>query len=161
MPANRPVIVLITGMSGVGKSSTLDELARRGWHTIDTDRGPWQVPGPDGDMIWHKPRIATLLASVTPGDRLALAATVRNQGVFRHQFAATVLLTAPLDVMLNRVSTRTSNPFGSTDAERQTIAQDTEHIVPLLRPTADLELDTATRSVAEVTDCIEAFLRSR
>lgn len=28
-------------MSGVGKSTALAELARRGYATVDTDEGPW------------------------------------------------------------------------------------------------------------------------
>ena len=31
--------VLVTGMSGAGKSSLLDELAARGHRTVDTDYG--------------------------------------------------------------------------------------------------------------------------
>lgn len=37
--------ILITGMSGVGKSTLLDELARRGRTTVDTDYDGWQLPG--------------------------------------------------------------------------------------------------------------------
>ena len=29
--------VLVTGMSGTGKSTVLGELARRGWHAVDAD----------------------------------------------------------------------------------------------------------------------------
>jgi dephospho-CoA kinase len=34
--------VLVTGMSGTGKSTVLDELRRRGYHTVDTDYGDWE-----------------------------------------------------------------------------------------------------------------------
>ena len=33
--------ILITGMSGNGKTSVLDELARRGYCTVETDVGGW------------------------------------------------------------------------------------------------------------------------
>lgn len=35
------VRLLITGMSGVGKSSVLEQLGERGYPVIDTDYGPW------------------------------------------------------------------------------------------------------------------------
>ena len=44
--------VLITGMSGTGKSSLLDELAARGYRTVDTDYGGYfQVIG--GESLWR------------------------------------------------------------------------------------------------------------
>ncbi|GAA4913936.1 hypothetical protein GCM10023223_36530 [Stackebrandtia albiflava] len=41
--------VLITGMSGVGKSTVLRELAGRGLHTVDTDYDGWCGPA-DGTL---------------------------------------------------------------------------------------------------------------
>ena len=35
--------ILVTGMSGTGKSSALAELARRGFRTVDTDEPGWTV----------------------------------------------------------------------------------------------------------------------
>ena len=38
----RPVeVVLVTGMSGAGKSMALAELAQRGHQVVDTDDGDW------------------------------------------------------------------------------------------------------------------------
>jgi adenylate kinase len=37
------VRVLVTGMSGVGKTTVLDELRRRGHFAVDTDYGGWQL----------------------------------------------------------------------------------------------------------------------
>ena len=34
-------VVLVTGMSGTGKSTALVELARRGHRVVDTDYGGW------------------------------------------------------------------------------------------------------------------------
>jgi predicted ATPase len=56
-------VVLLTGMSGTGKSTVLAELARRGHRTVDTDEEEWseQVPLPDGggfEQLWREERIA-------------------------------------------------------------------------------------------------------
>lgn len=144
-------------MSGTGKSSALAALAACGWKTIDTDSGPWQIPDDDGDLIWDEPRIARLLDE-TSGP-LALAGTVRNQGRFRDRFDAVVLLTAPLEVMLHRVATRTTNPYGHTQEDQNAIRTNTAEIEPLLRASADLVLDTSTLDPTAVVDRIEAFLR--
>jgi len=42
--------VLITGMSGTGKSSALAELARRGHSVVDTDEEGWiiELETPEG-----------------------------------------------------------------------------------------------------------------
>ncbi|MGN6033731.1 MAG: AAA family ATPase [Thermomicrobiales bacterium] len=156
-----PTIILITGMSGTGKSSTLDALSGRGWQVIDTDDDGWTVSGPDGDPIWDECRIGDALDAVPPFGQLALAGTVPNQGVFRSRFTAVVLLTAPLETMLHRVATRTTNPFGSTHDQRAKIVADTAWVLPLLRASADLELDTSRHSIAEVADRIEAFVNAR
>lgn len=52
--------VLVTGMSGVGKSTALAELARRGFDTVDTDYGHW-IHVVDGEPLWREPLIDELL----------------------------------------------------------------------------------------------------
>lgn len=54
--------VLITGMSGVGKTSLLHELAARGYRTVDTDYGDYYETV-DGEMLWRENRIDALLSS--------------------------------------------------------------------------------------------------
>ena len=46
--------ILVTGMSGTGKSTVLAELARRGFETVDTDDGDW-ITTVDGEPLWREP----------------------------------------------------------------------------------------------------------
>lgn len=143
--------VLITGMSGAGKTTVLDELARRGFPTVDTDYDGWELPG----ALWDVPRMTELLAR---HHTVAVSGTVRNQGDFYDRFEHVVLLSAPLDVLLARVAIRTNNPYGRTAAQRAEIAGYVETVEPLLRRSASVELD-GRRPVTELADEIEVLLR--
>ena len=151
-------MVLITGMSGTGKSAALAELARRGHRIVDTDYGGWieEVRLPDGSVepLWNEDRIDALLSRHSDG-ALFVVGTVANQGKFYPRFDAVVLLSAPLDVILERVASR-ENPFGRTEAEREKIADDLAAYEPLLRAGATVEIDTR-RPLAEVVDELESI----
>jgi AAA domain-containing protein len=148
-------------MSGTGKSTVLDELARRGHAVVDTDVGGWivDIAQSDGstEPMWDEPRIAALLDE--HADRtLFLAGCVANQGRFYHRFHAVVLLSAPEDVMLQRLATRATNDFGKSDAERRAILGDLRAVEPLLRAGATVEIDTRV-PVGEVADRLDALAR--
>ncbi|BBY62149.1 shikimate kinase [Mycolicibacterium helvum] len=147
----RPAAVLVTGMSGVGKSTALDELARRGYTTVDTDDGPW-IQSVDGEPLWREPMIEELLQRPR-ATALFVQGTVANQGRFYHRFDAVVLLTAPLDVVLDRLEQRTNNPFGKQPDERARILSDIATVEPLLRQSATHVIDT-TRRLPEVVDLL-------
>lgn len=142
--------ILITGMSGAGKSTVLDELARRGVATVDTDYGDYTID----DRLWDVEAMDALLAS--HGD-LVVSGTVENQGDFYDRFTAVVLLSAPLEVLLERVRSRTSNAYGSTREQQDDIRRYAAHVEPLLRRGATLELDSR-RPVAELADEILALM---
>jgi hypothetical protein len=63
---------------------------------------------------------------------LFIAGCVANQSVLYHRFDAVVLLSAPVDVLLERVTDR-ANPFGSSAEDRAKIASDLATSEPLLR----------------------------
>jgi dephospho-CoA kinase len=44
--------VLLTGMSGTGKSSVIAELKRRGFAAIDMDEPGWSVRDAEGHQLW-------------------------------------------------------------------------------------------------------------
>lgn len=137
-------------MSGAGKSTVLRELARRGHQTIDTDYDGWTLP----DGRWDETRMAALLAA---RDEVVVSGTVENQGVFYHRFDHIVLLSAPLAVLLERVTTRSNNPYGRTAAHRAEIERYVDEVGPLLRRGATVELDSR-RPVDELTDIVEHLL---
>lgn len=147
----RHAVVLVTGMSGVGKSTALAELARRGYATVDTDDGPF-IELIEGEPLWREPLIEGLLNR--PRERpLFVQGTVANQGRFYDRFDAVVLLTAPTVVVLDRIARRTNNPFGKIDEERSRILADIAEVEPLLRQSATHEIDTA-RPLSEVVDVL-------
>jgi shikimate kinase len=145
--------ILITGMSGSGKSTVLAELTTRGFRTVDTDYGEW-IDESGGERLWRVDRIDALLAESSDGP-LFVAGTVANQGRFYPRFAEIVLLSAPMPVLLDRIATRTNNPFGRTAAQRARIIADTEAIEPLLRARATVEIDTR----APLTEVVDRLAR--
>jgi shikimate kinase len=146
--------VLITGMSGTGKSTVLVELSARGHPTVDTDYGDYyeQV---DGEPLWRADRIEALLRA-TPADSgqvLFVQGTTRNQGAFYPWFDHIVLLSAPVEVLIERLTTRTTNPYGKDPAELAETLRYVETVEPLLRASATLEVVT-TIPVRQVADAI-------
>jgi len=150
--------ILITGMSGTGTSTALIGLGALGWRIVDTDYGDWKVPGPDGDLIWDEGRIDRLLSANAPQQKLAVSGCVANQGRFYDRFDAVILLTAPIEVMLDRVIRRTTNDYGKTPAQRAEIRANTELVEPLLRARADLVIDTSQADEDETVARIVSYV---
>lgn len=154
--------VLVTGMSGTGKSTVLGELRRRGHRVVDTDYGAWSedVTAPDGssvEQLWREERMSALLAEDV-AESLFVSGCVSNQGKFYDRFDAVVLLSVPVDVLLERIATRPTNPFGKDPAERERILEDLHKVEPLLRATATAEINTV-RSLHDVVDAVEALVQ--
>ena len=153
-PAGRAV-VLVTGMSGTGKSTVLGELAMRGHRVLDTDEPGWilHIRTRDGiEPVWAIDRIEMTLDEHRSG-WLFLAGCVANQGLLYERFDSVVLLSAPVDILLARVRSR-GNPFGSTAEDRAKILQDLTSFEPVLRAGADHEIVT-TIPVSAVVAAVE------
>jgi len=130
-------------MSGTGKSTVLAELARRGFQSVDTDGPPWTAwSDEDGGYVWREDLISELLAR-DDGPTVYVSGTVSNQGRFYPRFDAVVLLSAPADVLLRRLESRTTNDYGKTAEERALILRQIAEVEPLLRATCTHELDAA------------------
>ncbi len=158
--------VLVTGMSGTGKSSALAELGRLGYRVVDTDDPGWREYREDvesadelhrGEWLWVEDRIAALLDS-DDGRSLFVQGCVRNQTTFYDRFDAVVLLSAPADVILDRIERRTTNSYGKTPVERAMVLDDLVRVEPLLRQGCTHELD-AGRPLADVVADLIAIAR--
>ena len=145
--------VLVTGMSGTGKSTLLQELTRRGLETVDTDEDGWV----QADGGWDVARMDALLARRL---QLVVSGTVDNQGQFYDRFAHVVLLSVPAAVIVGRVRRRTTNPYGQSPEQLAEILGYLETVEPLLRSGATIELD-GRRPTAELADVVEGLAREQ
>jgi dephospho-CoA kinase len=140
--------VLVTGMSGTGKSTALDELRRQGFEVVDTDEPGWTVWSDETGHVWREDRIAELLARERDVP-VYVSGTVSNQGRFYPHFDAIVLLSAPADVLFERIASRTKNDYGKSAEERDLILGHLAEVEPLLRATCTHEID-ATQPIDDV-----------
>ena len=159
--------VLVTGMSGTDKSSSLGELSRRGYAVVDTDDPGWREyreyaePSDEvhrGEWLWVGERITELL-DTDDARSLFVQGCVWNQAKFYDRFNAVVLLSAPADVILDRIARRTTNAYGKTPVERAMILDDLARVEPLLREGCTHELD-ASRPLADIVADLIAIAAS-
>jgi dephospho-CoA kinase len=141
----------VTGMSGTGKSTALAALGRRGFRVVDTDSPTWSEWAQD-EWLWREDRIADLLAAEDERP-LFVSGCMSNQGRFYDRFDAVVLLSAPAEVILDRIERRTTNDYGKTSAEGALVLHHLVSVEPRLRATCTHEVD-ASRPLEEVVDAL-------
>lgn len=148
--------MLITGISGTGKSTVTQELAKLGFLAVDADcdrYSKWEdAPNtpdlgsspvlPGRDWVWREDKIQELLHG-TKQANLILSGCAANMGPFVPMFEHVVLLSCPAAVMIRRLATRTGNDYGKQPHELERILALKESIEPRLRKLSTLELDTS------------------
>lgn len=160
--------VLLTGISGTGKSTAIVELAACGYKAVDVDSDEFSewaevaddsgVPGspvePNRDWVWREDRIEELL-STEDADMLFVSGCAANMGQFLPRFDHVVLLSAPAEVIVERLRTRTNNPYGKHPDEVARVLDLMETVEPVLRRVAGHEINTD----ACLDDVVAAVLR--
>jgi len=152
-------VVFVTGLSGVGTSSALAQMAKEGYNTVDTDYGFVKEIDSDGtvERVWDEERIYKLLEA-HKDSHLFISGCYSNQGKFYNHFAHVVLLKADLNVMLDRVEHRTTNNYGKSPGERSEIIASYENVLPLLMKSSDIIIDTTKLDVQKVCKLLKALL---
>jgi dephospho-CoA kinase len=149
--------VLLTGMSGTGKSSVIADLRRRGFAAIDMDEPGWSVRDAEGHRLWCEGRLREVLAAEHAG-LVFVSGCAENQVKFYPQFSHIVLLSAPADVIKERLAGRTDNHYGKRPDELAEVLRNLEWVEPLLRRSATHEIVTTMpldRVVAAVLSLVQ------
>lgn len=81
-----------------------------------------------------------------------------EQADLHHRFRAVILLSAPRELMLARIQSRTNNLFGQDPADVARILNDLDNIEPMLRKGCTYEIVT-TVPVEEVVNRILELTR--
>lgn len=144
--------VLITGMSGSGKSAVIEELIARGYRAHDLDTSEWSqwvaanpsdklTPAEGRDWVWRQDRVRRLLSEHQDG-RLFIAGTAENMPTMFPLIDVIILLTAPLSVLMDRLAARPTGGYGHSSEDRRKVIDLISTVEPMLREVAHLEIDT-------------------
>src|SRR5215208_2517048 len=117
---------LVEGLSGAGKSSVYEELIRRGYKAISTDRA-WKFhadpetglagrPSHYDGAVWDHQKTVRELESPEP-DVLFVCGSSRNRDRFLPYFTKVFNLRIDDDTMRRRLQERTNNEFGKQPEE--------------------------------------------
>ncbi|MFC7677362.1 AAA family ATPase [Paenibacillus sp. GCM10028914] len=140
--------IFITGLSGTGKSTVLEELKIMGYNVVDTDYG--YIKEEDyGEVVLDEEKITNLLEEYRDS-HLFIAGIYSNQGKFYEHFDYVVLLKVELNVMLERINNRTSNNYGKSPEEVEKVIASYGSVLPILEGGADIVIDTSNNGVDSI-----------
>lgn len=140
-------IIFITGLSGCGKSTTIQSLRSKGFLAIDLDEG--YTIKDHQEIIIDEKKLNNLIHS-HQDKTLFISACYSNQGKFYPFFKHVVLLEAPLDVMNVRIQERSSNAYGKLAHEWSEIIDSYDNVLPLLRQGSTYSMNTSLNDIEDV-----------
>jgi hypothetical protein len=150
--------VLRTGMPGTGQPPIMRERRRQGVTAIDRDDPGWSTWGPDGHQRWLEAPRQTALDAAHSGP-VCVSGCAEHQVTLYPQFRQIVLLSAPPDLMQNRLAGRESHAYGTRPAELARMLEHLARRAPFLRQSATPAMDT-TAPVEQLVATLMARARS-
>ena len=160
--------MLVTGLSGTGKSTVVAALAAQGHRAVDldseayshwVDAADWaDAPGtpvePGRDWVWREDRVLDLLADER-GEVLFVSGCAPNMSSFLSRFDHIVLLSAAVEVLVERLESRTGDAYGTRPGQVERVVGLVETVEPMLRRIAGHEIDTSGRLEDVVSTVVE------
>ncbi len=163
--------ILITGISGTGKTTTLAELQKHGYAVIDLDATgicKWKNKetqevteyGPDGrDLEWLNlhgwycdiPTLQKLLSCIREDKDVFVAAIAENIEEVAKEFNRVFVLNTSDEVIRERLNTRTNNHFAKKEEEQNFIFEQSRYLMSKLKDFIEVNVD---KTPAEITDYI-------
>jgi broad-specificity NMP kinase len=152
-------VIFVTGLSGVGTTSALEQLEKEGYNVVDTDYGYVKEVKIGGieERVWDEEKIMQVLEKYKQS-HLFISGCYSNQGKFYKYFDYVVLLKTELNVMLDRINKRTSNNYGKSPEERAEVIDSYENVLPLLEKGSDIIIDTTHTKIDEVCKRLKELL---
>ena len=157
--SNKPELLIVTGMSGAGRSTTGNALEDQGWHVIDNL--PPQLLFPISDLFSTSSEALTKVAVVTDvrGGQFFADLEQNIQKLKSHDISVRVLFLEANDAALVKrfESVRRPHPLQGEGTVLDGIAAERAQLLTL-RETADIVFDTSESNVHELTNRVaEAF----
>lgn len=157
--SNKPELLVVTGMSGAGRSTTGNALEDQGWHVIDNL--PPQLLFPISDLFSKSSEPLSKVAVVMDvrGGQFFADLEQNIQKLRSHNISVRVLFLEANDAALVRrfESVRRPHPLQGEGTVLDGIAAERTQLLNL-RETADIVFDTSESNVHELTNRVaEAF----
>ena len=157
--SNKPELLVVTGMSGAGRSTTANALEDQGWHVIDNL--PPQLLFPISDLFSESTESLSKVAVVMDvrGGQFFQDLDQNIQKLKSHDISVRVLFLEANDAALVKrfESVRRPHPLQGEGTVLDGIAAERTQLLSL-RETADIVFDTSESNVHELTNRVaEAF----
>ena len=161
--------ILLTGISGVGKTTTLVELEKLGSFVIDIDTTglcKWKHKdtkeivhyGLDGkDYAWLEShgwycdteRLKILLSAIREDKNVFVSALTENMEEVVELFDKVFILTVDEEELRQRLTERTTNPFGRKEDEQDFIISEQSKLLQKINDPIRIETNITPSEVAK------------
>ena len=136
------VKVLLTGMSGVGKSTILKQISKSYSHSIDFDYDGWiHMDDMSNDRKMDTNRIINYIQKYNDEDIFFSGTTINQKEIYPY-LDFIITLTAPIEIMHERILSRENNSFGKSNHDWEKIKNDKREFEQLIMKSSDFVIST-------------------